>query len=124
MLYPLLATVLYVLINWFFAYLDSLDPEAAFVSFSIFLAVLFLLPFPVAIRWLVQAGHIIKSDRYPAPGVPVFRSTLILRGKQAKRRAHVIIILAVLLITLSLAGAFFLPCYVHFTAGKSASVQQ
>ena len=107
---------MYPFVHWspaFISYLDSLEPGKAVIVFSLYLFILFMLPLPVVIYSLSLAVRIIKSDRFPPPGKKTIRDTVVLKGKQARRRRYLMIANALFLLVLMVIGSIFSPVYIY-----------
>lgn len=94
-------------------HLESADPERA-LKIGVITIALLTIPFVLvgfAIVWL--ARRTLASERFPPPGVKVIKDTVVLRGRDARRRGYVLMVLGIFLTVLSLYGSLIMPFGLH-----------
>lgn len=90
-------------------HLESVEPEKALRVVVMALSILFI---PVAVFGLtivLLGRRTLSSERFPPPGVKVIRDTVVLEGREARRRGYILTVLGFLLILLSLYGSLYIP---------------
>jgi len=102
-----------ILIQWglpaFGEYLKSQKPEDAFQALLNILFLMFFIPFLLSFFMLHKGKKILKVGKFPLPGTKVIKDTQVLEGELARRRAHIIIGLSLILGVGSLSGAAYFP---------------
>jgi hypothetical protein len=80
------------------------DPSGRLRTLAL-LGALGMLPFAAAGTWIFRLGRrIVRAERFPPPGTTVFRDTVVLRGRAARRRGLLIEALAVFLLSAAATG--------------------
>ncbi len=112
-LYVVLVLIGVVFIGWVLpwskAYTEQLDPESALRTMKFTLVVVFLSIIPIALNILTLGRKMVKHKRFPPPGVKVMRETKLVEGDKATLRGRVLVILSLILISLALLGALYIP---------------
>lgn len=93
--------------------LESAEPEKTLRVVVMALSILFI---PVAVFGLtivLLGRRTLSSERFPPPGVKVIRDTVVLEGREARRRGYILTVLGSLLIILSLYGSLYMPFKVY-----------
>lgn len=90
-------------------YLGKLDCKTAYLVIKVAIIFIFLSILPLAIYFLRFGQRIIESKQLPLPGAKVIRDTKVIRGERAMVRGRMVIVLSLLMICLSLIGAFYIP---------------
>jgi hypothetical protein len=87
-------------------HLADKDPRSALRQLTVLIKLVtvgIIVPMFAFVAWmLVLARRVYRAQRFPPPGMVVARDTRILRGRQARVRAHIIVALALALSATSL----------------------
>lgn len=107
-------------IPWLGKHLQSLDPKEALQFMKLILIAVFLGVLPLAFYLLRFGRKVIQAEQFPPPGVKVIRDTAVLVGGKAKLRGRAIVALSLILVLLSLLGAFYMPYLLDKVATRSS----
>lgn len=91
------------------SFLETLKPERAIKTVVVVFIIMFLSLIPMAIYMMKLGGRILKSERFPPPGMKVIRDTVVLEGQHARTRGYLIMILSLILIILSTGFMITMP---------------
>jgi MFS family permease len=101
------------LILWVFPWLQDkfgrLDGKTAFLVIKAAIIFVFMSMLPIAIYLLRFGQRIIESEQLPPPDTKVIRDTHVIRGDAAVARGRTVVFLSVLMMCVSLMGAFYIP---------------
>ena len=90
-------------------YIESREPNEATAIMKVISALVFLSVLPVAFYLMAFRRKVMKSERFPPPGVRVIRNTALIEGKDARQRGRAIVVLAWALVLLGLFGTLYIP---------------
>ena len=105
-------------------YLRELDCKTAFQVIKVSIVFIFLSVLPFAVYFLRLGQRIIESEQLPPPGARVIRDKKTIRGAKAITRGRALIFLSVLMICLSLIGAFYVPYKMDKVIEKKAVISK
>jgi len=101
------------LIQWVFPlamrYLLELEPHKSIRILQAAICLVFLSVLPIALYIWLFGRKVVKSQRMPPPGTKVIKNTRITEGRSATIRGKILMLLALLLLILALAGGIWLP---------------
>lgn len=99
----------------FMAAMEQAESQTAYPHFLIaILIIMFLSLIPFALYLLSIGKLIIKSERFPPPGIRVIRDTRLVVGEKAKTRGRAIIFFSIMLIVMALWGIMTVYRLFHF----------
>lgn len=102
-----------VLIQWVFPlatrYLLELEPQKSLRILQVAISLVFLSVLPIALYIWLFGRKVVKSRRIPPPGTKVIKNTRIIEGPSATIRGRIVMLLALLLAMLAIAGGIWLP---------------
>lgn len=116
------ATLIFWGLPWAQEYVEGLDCKTAYLVIKVALIFIFLSILPFAAYFLRLGQRIIESEQLPPPGTKVIRDFKVIRGDKAISRGRVVIFLSLLMICLSLFGAFYIPYKMDKIIGKRAAI--
>jgi len=90
-------------------FLETLKPGQAIKTVVVVLIVMFLPLILMALYLMNLSRRILKSERFPPPGIKVIRDTVVLKGQHARSRGYLIMILSLILILLSTGFMIYMP---------------
>jgi hypothetical protein len=102
------AMILWV-VPFLISFLETLKPERAIKTVVVVFIIMFLSLIPMAIYMMKLGRRILKSERFPPPGMKVIRDTVVLEGQHARYRGYLIMILSLILILLSTGFMITMP---------------
>jgi len=110
-IYVVLVVIGVVLIGWVLPrsqdYLEGLEAQKALGILKVALVVLFLSILPLAAYLLAVGRKMMKTERFPPPGMKVISDTKVVEGEKVKFRGQVMVVLSLVLIFLGLLGALY-----------------
>ncbi len=91
------------------SFLETLKPEQAIKTVVVVLFAMFVPLILMAFYMMNLSRRILKSERFPPPGIKVIRDTVVLEGQRARSRGYLIMILSLILILLSTGFMIYMP---------------
>ncbi len=85
------------------------NPESALRVLKAALVFVFLSVVALGLCLFRFGRSVLENERFPPPNHKVIRDTRILEGKEARTRGRVLVFLSLLLISIGLLGAFWVP---------------
>jgi uncharacterized membrane protein len=83
------------------------------IFYSVF-AILAIIPITIGMHLIQTSFKVLRSNRFPSPGMKVFHDTWVIRGLRAQLLGYVFGVLALLLIV----GGSSIPFYFHSLLGE------
>ena len=94
---------------WGQGQLEKAEPAKALLAIQIAIGFIFLSVIPISV-YLFQLGlRAVAHRQMPPPGTRVIKNTKVLEGDKAVTRGRLMMVLALLLVMLGLAGGLYLP---------------